>query len=180
LSVTQHNYYQAGEPCFIANGTAILFSAFGDYPDNRTYLFTVPTDGTQPPKRLAPPRKSQTRGGTWGSQPSVSLDGKRIAFISDRGETAHYDVLTMCPHGTETRPLGVTHISQYNQRPVFHPDGKGIVFLAGTDWNAYSRPIFSLWQVDVDGSNPRLVAESGLFTDPMHFGPGPPPATKTP
>jgi len=173
--VTRHNYYQAGHPCFIADGKTILFSADGDYPDSRTYLFTVPTDGTQAPKRLPTPPNFQRDCAAWGSEPSALPDGKRIAFVSDRAESFHYDVLTMSPDGTDTRPLGVTKISRYNQKPVFLPDGKGIMFLAGTEWNAASRPIFSLWQVDVDGSNPRRMAESGLFTDPLHW---PPPAGK--
>jgi len=178
--VTRHNFYQAAHPCFIANGTAILFSADGDYPDSRTYLFTVPTDGTQPPKRLTTTPKSQDQCAVWGSNPSLSPDGKQIAFISDRADPFQYDVLTMSPDGTDTRPLGVTRISRYNQTPVFLPDGKSILFLAGTEWNAHSRPIFSLWQVKVDASAQRRIAGSGLFTDPMHWRPEASSPTKTP
>jgi len=178
--VTQHNYYQAGDPCFIAEGKAILFSADGDYPDSRTYLFTVPADGNQQPKSLTTPPNSQGHCAAWGSEPSVSPDGQRIAFISDRASPFRYDVLTMSPDGTDIRPLGVTRISGYNIRPVFLPGGKGIVFLAGTESNAYSRAIFSLWQVDVDGSHARRIAESGMFTDPVHWRPGDSTPSKTP
>ncbi len=169
--VTQHNYYHAAHPCFIANGKTILFSADGDYPDSRTYLFTVPTDGEQQPERLTTPPNSQGHCAAWGSDPFLSPDGKRIAFISDRAESFRYDVLTMSPDGTDIRPLGVTRISRYNQTPVFLPDGKSILFLAGTEWNASSRPIFSLWEVKVDGSAQRRIADSRLFTDPMHWRP---------
>jgi Tol biopolymer transport system component len=171
--VTRHNYYRAGNPWFLGDGKSIVFFADGDYPDVRTYLFTVLVDGTQPPTRLTIPPNLGGDYAAWGSEPSVSLDGKRIAFISDRAESFHYDVLTMGVDGTDPRPLRVTKISRYNQAPVFLPDGKGIMFLAGTEWNAYSRPIYSLWQVDMDGKNGRRVADSGLFTDPQHWRPKP-------
>jgi Tol biopolymer transport system component len=58
-------------------------------------------------------------------------------------------------------------VSGYNQSPRFLPDGKTILFLAGTERNAGSRLIFSLWQVDTEGKQPRRIAESGLFTDPL-------------
>ncbi len=167
--VTRHNYSQAGSPCFIAEGKAILFSASGDYPDTKTYVFTVQTDGTEPPKLLTAPPASQEHCAAWCNAPSVSLDGKQIAFISDRAKPFHYDVLTMGTDTTNTRRLGVTKISQYNHQPVFLPDGKGIMFLAATEWNSHQRPIFSLWQVDLDGSHPRRIADSGLFTDPLHW-----------
>jgi Tol biopolymer transport system component len=79
----------------------------------------------------------------------------------------------MATDGTDFRPSGATKISKYNQAPVFSSDGKKIIFLAGTDWNIHSRPIFSLWQMDMDGNNPRQMADSGLFTDPLHWH-GPP------
>ena len=75
--------------------------------------------------------------------------------------------------GAGTRPLGITNISKYNQSPIFLPDGTAVLFLAGTEENAFGRKIFSLWQVDVDGKNARRIADSGLFTDPLHWKPKP-------
>ena len=63
----------------------------------------------------------------------------------------------------------MTTVSRYNQQPVFLPDGKSILFLAGTERNASSRYIFSLWKVELDGSKPIRIAESKLFTDPLHW-----------
>ncbi len=73
--------------------------------------------------------------------------------------------------GTQATPLGITHISKYNTNAAFFPDGKGILFLAGEETNSFARAIFSLWRVDADGKNPRRLADSGLFTDPMHWRP---------
>jgi Tol biopolymer transport system component len=84
-----------------------------------------------------------------------------------------YDIFIMNRDGTQPRPLGVTSVSRYNQSPKFLPDGKTILFLAGTEWNASSRPIYSLWQVDTEGKNSRRIAESGLFTSPLQWKPKP-------
>ena len=84
-----------------------------------------------------------------------------------------YDVLVMNRDGSGTRPLGVTGISRYNKSPIFTPNGRTILFLAGTETGAGNRPIFSLWQVDVDGKNSRRIADSGLFTDPLRWKPKP-------
>src|SRR5262245_45744999 len=59
-----------------------------------------------------------------------------------------------CASSRFFRAPAITQISRYNQGPVFAPDGKQVLFLAGTKWNADSRPIFSLWSVDTDGKNP--------------------------
>jgi len=45
------------------------------------------------------------------------------------------------------------------------------LFLAGTESNASSRAIFSLWVVDTDGKNARRIADSGLFTNPLGWKP---------
>jgi Tol biopolymer transport system component len=167
--VSSHNYYQAASPCFIDGGKTLVYAADGDHPDSGTYLFTVPADGSQPPKRLTAPPNPGGDNFAWGSDPSTSPDGKRLAFISDRAAHFQYDVFVMSPDGTEIRPLSVTKISRYNQEPVFLPDGKGILFLAGTEANQSNRPIFSLWQIDIDGKNPHRIADSGLFTAPLHW-----------
>jgi Tol biopolymer transport system component len=169
--LTQNNFYQADSSCFIADGKAILFAAIGDGADTRRDLFTVPTDASGPPRRLTTPPVAQRGCAAWCSTPSISLDGKKIAFISDREASYQYDVFTMTPYGTDVRSLSVTKVSRYNRKPVLLPDSKGVIFLAGTERNAYSRPIFSLWQVDVDGKNARRIADSGLFTDPQHWKP---------
>ncbi len=109
--------------------------------------------------------------GAWASEPDVSADGNHIVFISDRIDPYHYDVFIMNLDGTNPKPLGVTTISRYNQNPVFMSDGKGVLFLAGTERNVGSRATFSLWQVDAEGKNPRRIADSGLFTNPSSWKP---------
>jgi Tol biopolymer transport system component len=167
--VTSNNYYQASSPRFIERGKTLVFSAVGDYPDTVAYLFSVPADGSQKPKRLTEPGPGKARFAAWGSEPAVSNDGKLITFISDRSMPFRYDLFVMTSDGKDARPLGVTTVSRYNQKPAFVPDGKAVVFLAGTEWNQFNRPIFSLWKVRLDGSKPTLIADSKIFTDPLHW-----------
>jgi Tol biopolymer transport system component len=167
--VTSHNYYQATRPCFIDGGKTLVFSASGDYPDTLTYLFSVPADGSQKPKLLTAPPPAKARFAVWGSDPAVSMDEKLITFISDRSVPFRYDLYVMTSAGLDIRPLAITAVSKYNQCPVFLPGGQSIMFLAGTEWNASSRPIFSLWKVGLDGSKPSRIADSKLFTDPLHW-----------
>ena len=105
--------------------------------------------------------------------PASPRDGNAIVVISDRAKGFNYDVYVTKRDGSDARPLGITRISKYNQNAVFLPDGKAILFLAGTESNMFGRAIFSLWQVDIDGKNARRIADSGLFTDPQHWKPKP-------
>src|SRR5690606_32585449 len=56
----------------------------------------------------------------------------------------------------------------YNRYPDFFPDGDRILFLAGMDWNAGSRPIYSLWEVSLAGATTE-IASSDLFTNPANW-----------
>lgn len=155
------------QPRYSSDGSHIVFArahryrrySMGGWIWDDWDVYEMKSDGTQ------------LKRGAKTSHPHVSSDGHSVAFISDRIVPYEYDVFIMNQDGTDPRPLGVTKISRYNQNPVFLPGGKSLLFLAGTEWNAASRPIFSLWQVDADGKNPRCVAASKLFTHPLRWKP---------
>lgn len=88
-----------------------------------------------------------------------------MVFISDRNAPFRYDIIFAQRDGSQ-EALGVTTVSRYNQNPVLTNDGR-ILFLAGTEWNSGSRPIFSLWSVNADGTEPKQLAGSALFTNPL-------------
>jgi Tol biopolymer transport system component len=180
--LTAKAYAQARSPHFTADGRSIIFTGnTNNYPaSSAPILLEVIADGTTPaqvagpaPPPDGPGNGGKRRFGAWASQAGIAPDGKTIAFISDRAMSFRYDVFVMNRDGSGTRPLGITEISRYNKSPAFRPDGKAILFLAGTESGSGNRPIFSLWQVDVDGKNPRRIADSGLFTDPLHWQPKP-------
>ncbi len=181
--LTRMKYNNANSPHFTADGEWVIFAGnTNNYPaSSAPLLLEVVADGTKPPRAMGPGPDGRggakpgggPNAGAWASEPRVSPGGKTVAFISDRTKNWEYDIHLMNPGGAGTRPLGITNISKYNRSPIFLPDGTAILFLAGTENNAFGRAIFSLWQVDVDGKNARRIADSGLFTDPQHWKPKP-------
>lgn len=165
--LTNQKYYGVGSPRFLANGKQIVYAGDKDMVSN---LFTVSVRQPREPKPLLPLPK-RTDIGSAASEPVVSPDGKQIAFISDRNDPFAYDLLTTDPTGAAPTPLKITSVARYNQAPAYLPDGKGLLYLAGTDSNAGSRPIFSLYKVGSDGSAPQQIADSDLFTDPSNWKP---------
>jgi Tol biopolymer transport system component len=108
----------------------------------------------------------------WAGHATPAPDGRHVVIVSDRAEPYHYDLFVTDLDGANCRPLGVTAVSRFNQQPVVAPDGKGVYFLAGTEWNARNRPIYSLWRVDLAVGKPTQIAGSRLFTSPMSWSPG--------
>lgn len=176
--LTREKYYQAESPHFTTDGAGVIYSADkNNYPAPSTpLLLEVDAEGARPPHIVGPEPRA-TKGnmglGARASGPNVSADGKSLTFVSDRAESFAYDVYVAKRDGSGPRPLQVTGISKYNQNPAFLPDGESTLFLAGTEKNAGSRPIFSLWQVGVNGKGAHRLADSGLFTDPEHWKPKP-------
>ena len=171
--ITQQKYRDLVAPKFSRDGKAVVYSAAADrrQKDLTATVFRVDASGGQLPKPLTKDRPMVEKRGAWASGPDGSPDGSHIVFISDRVVPYHYDVFIMNWDGTNPWPLGVSNISRYNPSPVFMPDGKGVLSLAGTEWNAGSRALFSLWQVDTEGKKPRRIADSGLFTNPSSWKP---------
>jgi Tol biopolymer transport system component len=178
--LTRANYYQAASPNITPDGKSVLYAA--DVPYDReffdnsmggsmTTILEVDASGSKAPRLLVPLPKPKMNFGAWASAPHLSRDGGTITFIGDRKQPFNYDVYLMNRNGTGIQSLGAIGVSRYNQNAVPMPDGKSVLFLAGTEANASSRPIFSLWQVDLTGGKPRRIASSELFTHPLQWKP---------
>jgi len=173
--VTHKKHYGINKVLFSRDGQAILFSAETDRgaSDSVVSVFEASLDGGAPPTVVTSRPKSFGKHYAWASNPGLSRDGRYLVLVSDRQTPYHYDLVLMDRQTGDSRSLAITQISRYNQGPLFAPDGKQVLFLAGTKWNADSRPIFSLWSVDTDGKNPIQIADSALFTDPLKWLPKP-------
>ena len=82
-------------------------------------LWVVPTDGTQPPRRL-----TATRGAESG--PAFSPDGKRVAFSARRDTDDVAQIYVIDLGGGEAQRA--TSVSTGARAPVWRPDGRAILF----------------------------------------------------
>lgn len=86
--------------------------------------------------------------------PSITRDGKMMAFLSNRPGRAH--IYTMDPSDTEKSVKRISFVGQFNAAPRFSPDGKEIVFTSWVDNG------FDLYRIGSDGNNlVRLTKEFG-------------------
>jgi Tol biopolymer transport system component len=166
--LSTNKYYGISGIEFSADGKQILFSADNNRAasDLDTNVFELPADGSAQPKPGIRQPTAASKFAAWASEPDISTNGERMVVISDRDSSYQYDLVVIELASGNAKSLGATSVSRYNQQPVFTPSGKRILFLAGTEFNAGSRPVFSLWMIDADGKNAKELADSQLFTAP--------------
>ncbi len=163
--LTREKYYSAGPAVLVDADSHVVYAAETHGEGLASRLFSVSVDGKSPPSPFDPPPQGAEGFGAWASDVSYSRDGRKMTYISDRAKPFEYDVYVADSSGSNARALGFTSVSRYNQSPKFAPDGGSVYVLAGLESNSHSRPIFSLYQVDLDGHASR-IAGSELFTHP--------------
>jgi Tol biopolymer transport system component len=178
--ITWSKYSNLNSPRVINNGRDIVYS--GDLPyDGKFFnqtnggtiqtLLSAEVGSTNSPQAILAPPPSGLFVGAWGTDLDVARSGTEILFVSDRLQPFHYDIFGWQGQMNAPKPLGLISVSRYNQNPRWLPGQQAILFLAATEWNSHSRPIFSLWRADADGSNPQQLADSSLFTSPHLWQP---------
>jgi TolB protein len=148
LSELTQEGLSAWAPHFSPDGRTILFMGDGG-------IYTVAADGAGPPKRLEHD----------GRAPTFSPDGESIAFSA--GRYSPDQTIFVCRlDGTGLRR--VVHVEGGCSRPLFKRDGEGLYFSVEA-WpdGPTGHPKFSLWEVGLDGRNPKLVADARLIDEPM-------------
>ncbi len=173
VRTTNQKYRTISQPQFGADGQAIYFSSRIKRQDSSRYsaIFKVSITEEPPQKNLTPDDQNIIGCAAVGSEPAVSPDGTKLVFISDRKTKYEYDLFVMNLDGSNPTPLNLTGISKYNAIPRFSPSGKEVFFLAESEKNANSQPLFSLWAADATGKNPYRIAKKELFNEPLQWGP---------
>jgi TolB protein len=93
--------------------------------------------------------------------PSITADGKLMAFLSNRAGRAH--IYTMDPVAPEKDVKRISFVGQFNATPRFSPDGKEIVFVSWVD------DLFDLYRIDSHGQNlSRLTKDFGSNEEPSY------------
>jgi Tol biopolymer transport system component len=165
--LTNEHYYGIGGLTFSPDGSSVYYSADANRAASVLVatVFHVSIDGKS---AVQHDPVGTTAKGAWAAEPSFSPDGKLMAVISDRVESYAYDVMLIDVATNKATSLGVTKIATYNSQPKFISNSE-ILYLAGEDSNAGSRPISALRSICTDGTNMTRIADSLLFTNPMRF-----------
>ncbi len=141
----------AFNPSFAADGKSVIFSTHDG-------LASVPTDGSKKMRKI-----NSIPGAT------VSPDGKLIAYTKGRF-SPDQKLFVANIDGSSERPVAPTVAACY--RPVFNWAGDQLYFLR-EEWpdGGTGVPKFSLWETAIDGTKTRMIADRGIFDDPLNWIP---------
>lgn len=119
------------------------------FPNGNFLLMTLSATGTPDIYKISLDGKTQGRitSGPFGAmnvEPSISPDGKTIAFSSDRSGKPMIYSMGIDPIMPAKR---ITIAGRYNAAPVWSPDGKRIVFAGWDDDH------FDIFIMNADGTN---------------------------
>lgn len=130
------------------------FVVFENVCDNEIYMIEV---GESEPVRITNNRVQDT-------QPALSPDGARIAFVSDRDADGDYEIFVMNVDGSAVSQL--TNNTARDEQPAWAPDGERIAFISNRD-GANSE----IYVMTVDGSGQTRLTDNIAIDESPDWSP---------
>jgi TolB protein len=132
-------------------------------PDDQSLITTLSFSGNSEIYKMDLDGKNLvkiTNNGADDVDPSLSRDGSKMAFLSDRSGKAM--IYVSDPSATEKNVKRISYIGKFNATPSFSPDGTSIVF---SSWDKS----FDIYQISIDGGELfRLTKDFGSNEDPSY------------
>ena len=154
------------DPVFAPNGKWIAFVSDRDHDvkTDRSDIFSMRPDGTNQRMLIDGPRNE--------SEPDISPDGRKVAFVSNRVQGSHIYVaksngsgVRTLTHGSKTKSC---HYTACYFAPAWAPDGKHIALLSLRRYNSEVEVMRS------DGTERKEFAGGGTETEGYGTTVGPP------
>ncbi|MEO7083372.1 MAG: hypothetical protein ABI442_21080 [Gemmatimonadaceae bacterium] len=138
-------------PIFSVDGSSVIYSREGE---NGSEMFSVPVSGGAPRQLSTSPRS------TINVQPTISPDGRRIVFVSNR--LGPPELYIMDADGTNVEMLTAYDFNEKNWRsdPDWSPDGRRIAFQEMVGGRFQIRTIFAA------GGTPKQLTSDGENEQP--------------
>jgi serine/threonine protein kinase len=135
-------------------------------------IVLVPTSTPSPTPLPPAPAATSTPEPSPSPAPSPTASttfvggGRRIAFVSDRGEGKVLQIWTMSPDGTD--PLQLTYGPGDKAQPRWSPDGLRLAFVAPGGTDIYGNSLgLDIWAINADGTGVTNMTKSvGDDTEP--------------
>lgn len=165
--MTDPFHYHAERPSFFPDGKR----AFGDPTTGNGDINEVSINGGDLQRLVG--------GSLREGYPSISPDGKTIAYTVMRGDANTGQIFKRLVHADEgsAKPVPLTSGRQSDIAPSFSPDGRSILFARAKRLRPYSMggqvwDEWDLWIMDADGANQRKLTDARYCSvDPPYFSP---------
>jgi hypothetical protein len=143
-----------GSPAFVRPAGEQL--VFQSNKGGTAHVYIINRDGTG--------RRALTSGPNPNSAPDVSLDGRKVLFVSLRqlpGSSRNYDIWEMNIDGTGERRL--TTSPRAEDSPHYAPDGRSFYYLRDEGGSPPTKRIYSQALTDSTGATAEPVTPVGMF-----------------
>jgi len=144
-------------PAWSPDGNRISFTSWGREDGLRAAIFAMDPDGSNVTRLSKSIGKQDAPRfpGDWASFSRWSPDGKRMLFLSSRGESV-FDIFVMDADGSNVQRLSTTPgAGKLSEDPDWSPDGNLIAFNSNRDGSS------QIYVMATDGSNVKRLTDTG-------------------